>query len=81
MSVFLLLLACTVDTGPCQDYCDYICECHAGEEGYDCEECRTVYGGADAELQDECETELLALQDADAAAGNSCEATSADTGK
>lgn len=75
------LAACTfTDAGPCDDYCDYICDCHAGEPEYDCEGCRVEYaGGADPELQDECETELGDLQDQDEAEGHVCGAA-ADTG-
>jgi hypothetical protein len=74
----LLLLACFgTSSDPCQDYCDYICDCHAGESGYDCDSCRTEYATTDAELQDECETTLIDLQDEDDAAGHTC---AADTG-
>lgn len=57
---------------PCQDYCDYICDCHAGEAEYDCDSCRTSMESSDPALQDECETELVALQDADQDAGTGC---------
>ncbi|MFN7146422.1 MAG: hypothetical protein ACK4YP_21795 [Myxococcota bacterium] len=65
---------------PCQDYCDYICECHAGEEGYDCEQCRTEYTSSDPALQDECETSLVDLQGEDQANGTGCESPVDDTG-
>ena len=71
-------LGCFTESGPCDDYCAYVCDCHGGEEGYDCEECTTVYASADAALQDECETQLLDLQEADEAAGHTCDG--ADTG-
>lgn len=75
-SVVLVPLAlspgCFAETGPCEDYCTYICDCHAGEEGFDCEQCYTEYEAADPELQDECETSLLDLREADDAAGTGC---------
>lgn len=78
---FLVLpvTSCLVEAGPCTDYCDYICSCHAGEEGYDCEECRTVYSDADPELMDECETELTTLQQEDEANGTGCFDDGGDT--
>jgi hypothetical protein len=74
MLLLLLALACDFSSaGPCQDYCDYVCDCHDGEAGFDCDQCRVEYADADPDLQDECETELLDLQDADADAGNECD--------
>lgn len=68
------------EAGPCADYCDYICECHAGEADYDCEGCRAEYaGGADPDLQDECETALVDLQAYDAETGHECGVESGDT--
>jgi hypothetical protein len=81
--LLLLLLACFGVTGgdPCQDYCDYICECHAGEADYDCDQCRTEYATSDPALQDECETTLVDLQNADDDAGTGCNAADeTDTG-
>ena len=69
-----VLGSCLTEAGPCTDYCDYICACHEGEAGFDCDECRTVYSDADPELQDECETELTTVQQADEANGTGCDA-------
>ncbi|MFZ5478340.1 MAG: hypothetical protein ACOZNI_16350 [Myxococcota bacterium] len=69
-----LFVACYSASGPCQDYCDYICDCHPE---LDCDGCYTEYGSADPALQDECEEALLDQQDADAAEGLEC---GADTG-
>ena len=69
---FLGLAACLTDAGPCQDYCDYICSCHAGEPAYDCQQCRTTYTDADPQLQDECQTELDDLQQSDNENGTGC---------
>ncbi len=75
MTLFFILLACFTETGPCTDYCNYICDCHAGEEGYDCDSCFTVYSSADAQQQDECETSLADLRAEDQEAGNTCRDT------
>lgn len=75
MTLLLLLTACFTDAGPCTDYCNYICDCHDGEEGFDCEQCFTIYSSADAQQQDECETSLADLRAADQAAGVTCHDT------
>ena len=67
---------------PCYDYCEYICVCHAGEEGFDCDQCEVEYANSDAALQDECESTLTDLQVEDEAAGTGCssDTTTADSG-
>lgn len=57
---------------PCVDYCDYICACHPNDPEYDCDACQTSLGSSDPELQDECETELVALQERDQLEGDGC---------
>ena len=75
LGLFALAAAGTACVSPtaCDDYVDYVCECHADDPGYDCEELRLLYEDAEgAELAD-CQ---LAMQDqvaADEAAGDSCE--------
>lgn len=65
--------SCELDSsGPCNNYCDYICECHADDGSLSCEDCRTIYSDEDPSLQDECETSLTDLQNADADAGTGC---------
>jgi len=80
--MFLALwLSCTLEaSGPCADYCDYICDCHAGEPEFDCNECRTIYDDSDPELQDACETSLVDLQQADRDAGTGCVSEVDDSG-
>lgn len=79
--VFLLsLFACFSTANPCDDYCSYICDCHAGEADYNCDECYTTYDGAEASLQDECETSLIDLQNQDEAEGHTCTSGSGTTG-
>lgn len=79
MPLLLWLLACFTEAGPCTDYCDYICECHAGEADFDCDGCRAEYADADPELQDECIDELAALEQEDEDAGHECTGAGDDT--
>ncbi len=82
-SLLLSLTGCFSETNPCDDYCSYICDCHTDEEGYDCDACFTEYDGADAALQDECETVLVDLKAQDNTDAHVCtdgEGTATDTG-
>ena len=65
--------ACTVENS-CDDYVDYMCDCHGDDPDVDCEEFATVYGDADAEQQVACEDALSEQEDADAAEGLECPA-------
>ncbi len=71
IGVVLGTVGCEV-TDPCQEYVDYICACHDGEEGYDCEELRQTYADPDAELQNQCELDRTALEREDRENGVSC---------
>jgi hypothetical protein len=57
---------------PCQEYVDYVCACHDGEAGYDCEELRDTYADPDPELQNQCELDRAALEEEDRANGVEC---------
>jgi hypothetical protein len=59
---------------PCQEYVDYVCQCHDGEEGYDCEELRATYADPDPELQNQCELDRAALEQQDQENGVECAA-------
>lgn len=83
LPLVMTLTGCTGGTNPCDDYCSYVCDCHTDEAGYDCDACFTQYDGADAELQDECETALIDLKAQDDADGHVCTdggGTATDTG-
>jgi hypothetical protein len=69
--VFALLLGCEPEN-PCDDYVDYMCSCHDGEEGVDCDELGLTYTGADPDVQDECAVLLDEQQQADDDAGVTC---------
>jgi hypothetical protein len=68
---FGLALGCE-GADPCQDYVDYLCDCHAGEPGYDCETLQQTYSAPDAALQDQCALDLEAQQAQDAEDGLAC---------
>jgi hypothetical protein len=51
---------------------DYVCDCHDGEEGFDCDELQRVLADADQELQQDCVVELDELQAKDQAEGLEC---------
>ena len=72
----LAVLVSCVPTSPCDEYVDYICDCHADDDrpGYDCDTLRVTYQNADPELQDECQVALNEQQDEDVAEGYSCDA-------
>ena len=67
----LMMAACS-EEDPCGDYVDYICDCHADDPDFDCEELRTTYANADAAVQDECAIQLNEQEDADADEGLEC---------
>ncbi len=62
----------------CDRYVEYMCDCHSGEEGYDCNELQAQYSDADQSLQDQCSIDLGNQMDDDDANGVSCDV--ADTG-
>jgi len=66
-------LAGCAEEDPCGDYVDYICDCHADDEAFDCQELRTTYANADADVEDECAIALGDQQDDDADQGLDCE--------
>lgn len=75
------ILACA-ESEPCDEYVDYICDCHAEDPAYDCESLRTSYETADDSLQDECSIALANLEEQDERDGVGCvtEDTGTDTG-
>lgn len=74
-STLAALTAC-VPASPCDEYVDYICDCHADDNrpGYDCDTLRVTYQNADPELQDECQVALNEQQNQDDAEGYLCDA-------
>lgn len=66
-----LSLACE-ETNLCDDYADYMCACHADDEGFDCAELRATLAGADPATQDQCLIDLEDQQAEDEADGLDC---------
>ena len=72
MVVGLLGLGIACGAEPCQDYVDYMCDCHGEDTGFDCNELQRVYADADASVQQQCQLELSDQQDQDDADGETC---------
>ena len=70
LAVFTLGLACEVQ--PCDRYVNYVCDCHADDPEFDCDEISSSLTNADPAVQDQCAIDLADLQDADAEAGLVC---------
>lgn len=73
------LSACLVES-PCSDYVSYICDCHADDPEFDCEEASRAYENADSAVQDACFEDLRDLQDEDVANGWECGGTTTTGG-
>ncbi len=52
---------------PCDEYVDYMCDCHAEE--VDCETLRQTYADAAPAVQDQCAIDLSDQEQADVASG------------
>jgi len=67
----VILTACADD--PCARLADYICTCHAGDTGFDCEELRRATERADPAVQNACVLELAEQRQRDEEAGLVCD--------
>lgn len=63
-----ILLACE-PVQPCDEYVDYMCDCHANDTGVDCSTLKATYEDADQNVQDECSVLLDEQESADQRAG------------
>ena len=66
--------AACIEEQPCDRYVDYMCDCHASDPGFDCEELTAVFEDADPTIQDQCSIDLGAQQDEDDETGHVCDA-------
>jgi hypothetical protein len=66
--------ACEEPTEPCDRYVNYMCDCHAEEEGFDCQQLSETLDGADQDVQDQCALDLGDQKDADAEGDVQCDA-------
>ena len=76
-AVGLALLGACVTTDACDEYVDYMCECHADDPDYDCNTLRIIYQDADGETLSDCQVTLQDQQSEDDANGESCDADDA----
>lgn len=66
------LFACDEPENACDDYVDYMCDCHADDPEFDCETLTATYANAGPDVQDQCVIDLEDQQEADEAAGLTC---------
>jgi hypothetical protein len=71
-------VACTVSSDPCDDYVDYMCDCHPEDaddpDGVDCEDLATQFPDTDPKLEEHCIAALDAQLDKDEANDWECPA-------
>ena len=73
--VVVFLVGCgDLVSNPCQDYVDYVCECHENTPKLDCETIRAAHSNAGPDQYLDCEVEHQALEQADAELGTGCNA-------
>ncbi len=72
MAALVIGVAACEQEDPCGEYVDYICDCHADDGDFDCDELRSTYENADASVEDECAIALDEQEEADAANGVDC---------
>ena len=68
-AVFGFLIACG-EGQPCDEYVDYMCDCHGDE--VDCTELSTSLVGGSQDVQDQCSIDLAEQESADEEAGDEC---------
>lgn len=68
----LLVVAVACGGDPCQDYVDYMCQCHGDDSGFDCDELQRVYSDPDPSVEQQCQLDLSRQEDQDVADGESC---------
>lgn len=82
--LFYLLLplsvACLEEKDHCEEYVDYMCDCHADDPDYDCEALNSIYAETDLEQQNECAITLDEQIQDDSEEGTDCQ-TGSDTGE
>jgi hypothetical protein len=65
---------------PCQDYVDYVCECHGADPNLDCETLKAANSNAGPDQYLDCEIEHQALLELDAQMGHTCGGDTASEG-
>ena len=71
-TTILVMLACDEETA-CDRYADYVCACHDGEPGFDCDELRDLAEEPTQSVVDQCAIDLADQEAEDEANGVTCE--------
>lgn len=66
-----LLFACEEES-PCDRWADYVCTCHDGEEGFDCEELQRLAEDPTPAVEEQCQIDLSEQRSVDQDAGEFC---------
>jgi hypothetical protein len=60
--LFPFVLGCVVSSEPCDDYVNYMCDCHPEDpkdpDGVDCQDLTTEFSDTDPKLDEQCSTSL-----------------------
>lgn len=78
-ALFLLVVGVACEEQPCDEYIDYMCACHDGDDGQSCDDYVRIYTDAEPDVQDQCALDLEDQEDLDLANGHECQ-TGGDTG-
>lgn len=71
---FVMTTGCFEETETaCDRYVEYMCQCHADDEGFDCAELQAAYTDADQTLQESCQIDLEDQRASDEDEGDFCE--------
>ena len=68
LALCALAAGCGDKEDSCDEYVAYMCDCYPD----DCENLKTTYEDADADLQDQCAIDLAEAQDEDQENGQDC---------
>ena len=75
-----LSVACLEEKDHCEEYGEYMCDCHADDPDYDCSNLQSIYAETDLEQQNECAITLDEQLQEDLDEGKDCE-VEGDTGE
>lgn len=80
-TMLLLSTACFEDKDYCEEYVDYMCDCHDDNPDYDCATQQAIYEEATLEQQTQCALSLDEQMIEDEENGRECDlGTGGDTG-
>ena len=73
ISVLLLSALACGEIEPCDDYINYMCDCHDAEEDVSCEDLSNTLGAASPDVQSQCAIDLSEQRSEDEEEGLECE--------